>query len=154
MVFGLQAQIEAGAELLRSALLGGHKVLTCGKWWKRSRQLPSGERVRLPFRFGSPALPRHWPRGGQHSAYRDGQRLLLSGSICPPDSGVWAAGRCACRNHDQRQVAQRGARPRASEKLWPPVDRPVRPRRRHLPRPRNGRNPGPSSSHGTNPGGA
>ena len=30
MVFGLQTQIEAGAELLRSALLGGHKVLTCG----------------------------------------------------------------------------------------------------------------------------
>ncbi len=30
MVFGLETQIEAGAELLRSALLGEHKLLTCG----------------------------------------------------------------------------------------------------------------------------
>ena len=30
MLVGLQAQIEAGAELLRSALSSGHKVLTCG----------------------------------------------------------------------------------------------------------------------------
>ena len=30
MLLDLQAEIEAGAELLRSTLLSGHKVLTCG----------------------------------------------------------------------------------------------------------------------------
>ena len=119
---------DAAARLLRTALLGGNKLLACGNGGSDADAAHLVTEIACPLRRATATpFPAFQPRRLVRDALRRGQRLRLRAGLRPrPGRHRRPRGR-AGRVHDQRQLRERARGAPGGDGPRRPLDRPARP---------------------------